>query len=108
MLDLCLQVPLPCLLLIQVCFVLHHQSSSSWILDPGASHHMTPDSFKKWLSSIPFSIHTADGSPKLIKSDPSLLASAPNAFHVPRLSLKNFILVRLKIQVSKLNPKAIT
>jgi len=67
-------------------------SHSKWVLDSGASHHMSPDSssftYVSPLSSIP--VMTADGSPMPLAGVGSLVTlhlSLPNVYLIPKLKL---------------------
>ena len=70
--------------------------TSSWVLDSGASFHMTSDS--SILSSLrpldsPLSVLTADGTPLSVSSQGTLSTSSfsvPDISHVPRLTMNLF------------------
>ena len=70
--------------------------TSSWVLDSGASFHMTFDS--SHLSSLrpfnsPISVLTADGTPLPVSSRGTLSTSSffvPDISHVPRLTMNLF------------------
>ena len=70
--------------------------TSSWVLDSGASFHMTFDS--STLSSLqpldsPISVLTADGTPLPVSSRGTLSTSSffvPDISHVPRLTMNLF------------------
>ena len=66
--------------------------SSLWVLDSGASHHMSPDSsaFTSLSPASPVSVMTADGTPMPLAGVGSVLApniSLSNVYHIPSLSL---------------------
>ena len=67
-------------------------SHSEWVLDSGASHHMSPDSSSftsvSSLSSIP--VMTADGTPMPLAGVGSVITphlSLPNVYLIPNLKL---------------------
>jgi len=67
-------------------------SHSEWVLDSGASHHMSPDSSSftsvSPLSSIP--VMTADGTPMPLAGVGSVVTphlSLPNVYLIPKLKL---------------------
>jgi len=67
-------------------------SHSEWVLDSGASHHMSPDSSSftsvSPLSSIP--VMTADGTPMPLANVGSVVTphlSLPNVYLIPKLKL---------------------
>ena len=67
-------------------------SHSEWVLDSGASHHMSPDSSSftsvSPLSSIP--VMTADGTPMPLAGVGSVVTphmSLPNVYLIPQLKL---------------------
>lgn len=69
--------------------------TSSWVLDSGASFHMTSDS--STLTSIlpidsPLSVFTANGTPLSVSSRGTLSTSflVPDVLHVPRLTMNLF------------------
>ena len=67
---------------------------NSWVLDSGASFHMTPDSTS--LTSVgppvfPISFQTADGTPLSVSCQGTLLStdfSVPAVSHVPQLTIQ--------------------
>ncbi|XP_062086978.1 uncharacterized protein LOC133793695 [Humulus lupulus] len=67
-------------------------TSSTWILDSRASHHMSPHS-KSFVSLCPASsvpVMTADGTPMSLAGVGSVVShhlSLPNVYHIPKLSL---------------------
>jgi len=73
----------------------HHcsgMSHSEWVLDSGASHHMSPDSSSftsvSLLSSIP--VMTADDTPMPLAVVGSVVTphlSLPNVYLIPKLKL---------------------
>ncbi|KAH6834928.1 hypothetical protein C2S53_007300 [Perilla frutescens var. hirtella] len=67
-------------------------SSSEWILDSGASHHMSPtaDSFTSLIPSDSVSVVTADGTPMPLAGVGSIVSSyvsLPRVYHIPKLVL---------------------
>jgi len=67
-------------------------SHSEWVLDSGASHHMSPDfssfTFVSSLSSIP--VMTTDGTPMPLAGVGSVVTphlSLPNVYLIPKLKL---------------------
>ena len=82
-------------LLLGLLVLRHHLlQASPWILDSGASFHMTPDSTS--LTSVgppvfPISVQTADGTPLAVSSQGTLLStdfSVPVVSHVPQLTMQ--------------------
>jgi hypothetical protein len=74
---------------------LTQSGTSPWVLDSGASFHMTSDS--SILSSLrpldsPLSVVTADGTPLSVSSQGTLSTSfyVPDISHVPRLTMNLF------------------
>ena len=66
--------------------------SSLWVLDSGASHHMSPDStaFTSLSSASPVSVMTADGTPMPLAGVGSVIVnniSLSDVYHIPSLSL---------------------
>ncbi|KAK0598489.1 hypothetical protein LWI29_035151 [Acer saccharum] len=67
-------------------------SSSIWVLDSGASHHMSPDSssFVSLCPATSVSVMTADGSPMPLAGVGSIVThniSLSNVYHIPNLTL---------------------
>ena len=68
--------------------------TNTWILDSGASFHMTPD--RTFLSSIQspsqsLTVHTADGSSLSVAGEVTLLSTSfhvPNVSYVPNLTMQ--------------------